>query len=121
MKEKLDFNELDRFISENIKNELLLGSRRWISISDIIDLYIRVTQMYVSNKREQFLVIANVSIKDHDQNKGYFTDLLNHLEANYTTPIYVECIHNGKLITFLEKRGYAKIKDSFPTSMVLMR
>lgn len=71
-----------------------------------LDVYVRQGEREFDSGTYWCLDIANIIVNKKYRSRGLFTSLLGNLEKIPNLAIYVECIQNTRLITFLINRGY---------------
>lgn len=102
----IKYKQLQDFFNGDINNT-------WLTIDSYMALYVRKGFHY--NKDFDSVIstldLANFETPEKYRSTGICTRFLNWLESR-NVPIYVECIHNPRLLQFLLKRGYKLADDS---------
>lgn len=106
---KTVLEQLADFITES---EGKLAQSRWLE-DDKMRVYVRRGMHSIEGKPRICLDIANVTV--HEEQQGTWTDFCwKAQEMNPWDCLYVECVHNEHLATWLLRNGF------LPTSMTLM-
>ena len=113
----IDTNIVNRTVQsvfESIQHEAVKQDHwnGWINYRPL-QIYIRLTDRYLSGKAHRTLDIANISVDPRYQNKGIFSGLLDKLEeAKLRDVLYIENVlatsdeNQVRLLKFLERRGF---------------
>jgi GNAT superfamily N-acetyltransferase len=77
-------------------------------------MYVRYTQRCVEGRLlDPVFEIANVEVATSQRGKGIFSRFLEEvISLCPDTAIYVECVHNERLATMLQKRGFQNVRGS---------
>ncbi|KKL24989.1 hypothetical protein LCGC14_2409830 [marine sediment metagenome] len=87
----------------------------WIKVPAFkLRLYTRRTKRLLGKKLMETLDLASFEISEKYRGKGLFTrfiELVESYAAELGLVVFVECVHNERLRTFLERRGYMLVQD----------
>lgn len=86
----------------------LMGIVAWLDFEKM-KVYFKVTQQYINGKFYKTLDISSVVTFEEYQNQGVFKEFLKTVEelaTKYNKTVFVECVHNEILASYLEKVGY---------------
>lgn len=87
----------------------------WLTLPAFkIQIYVRNTKRYLGDQLVPAIDLANFEIPEAYRGQGLFTKLLTLVEEyakSVNVAVYIECVHNARLRSFLERRGYVKHQD----------
>lgn len=90
---------------------------KWIE-NDVLGVYIRKGIHRIHGELLNTIDIANIrSIPNQHRGKGYFKSFMLKIES-YNKPVYVECIHNPRLLEMLNKHGYQTLIEGHTTHAI---
>jgi len=99
---------------EEAINTFLVSTHRshWLEIGPML-VYVRKGTHLISAGLVKTFDVANISVNEEERGKGWFTALLDVLEARWNGHhvIYVEQILEPRLYSFLENRGYISVNE----------
>jgi EAL domain-containing protein (putative c-di-GMP-specific phosphodiesterase class I) len=100
-------------------DDFMLSKNSIVWIEDnILKIYVRKNFRYINHQQVNTFDIANIkTISKRYQGKGYFKAFMLKVES-LGIPVYVECIHNPKLIDMLEKNGYTILGGQYDTNAI---
>ena len=99
-------DQLDEFLASRKSNS-------WLRTKEL-GVYVRKGQRLIDGVYTNTLDIANIQQSDQFIGQGHFKSFMLYAESK-GEPIFVECIHNPKLVTMLEKNGYTIIHKDHAT------
>lgn len=98
---------LDEFIN-HCKGHPGWPSNSWVREPGFKDLYLRVTQRYLLERKWNVIDVANCNVEHEGQ--GTFKRLIIRLKTDYPTfGIYLENVHNERLREGLPRMGFTDV------------
>lgn len=89
---------------------------------DVIHIYVRKSKRFLDNQFIDCFDIANISVIESMQGKGYFTQFLEEFVKRYPdTHIFVESILNPAVSHVCEKLGFKERRKDHQFDMYLIR
>ena len=101
------------FIGSNLRN-LYIEEKH-------VYAYVRKSKRYIEGQFIDCIDIANITVNEDFQNRGYCTKFLTYVISNYWENIYVECIQNPAMEHICEKLEFTRIEGISDLNMYKLK
>lgn len=104
---KTVIEQLKDFLVATSKNHYI-HNRVWLQ-DDKMEVYVRAARHFIDNKSQDSLDIANIRV--FEEGKGTFKNFLAEaVSLNPFDVVYIENIHNPRLVEYLEREGWRRVQ-----------
>ena len=97
---------------------VITGDRRWFRFPGyFLKVYMRHTRRLIDGEITETVDVASVEVNKQYRSRGHFTAWLNEVQIiadDLKLVVYIESVLEPRLVHFLEKKNYQRVKASLP-------